>query len=50
MLPMVEVKMDKVEYAVEIRKAFAVRRKKEKLTGCLEKIFISNSINVGTRV
>ena len=50
MLPMVEVKMDKVEYAVEIRKAFAMRRKKEKLTGCLEKIFISNSINVGTRV
>jgi hypothetical protein len=50
MLPMVEVKMDKVEHAVEIRKAFAVRRKKEKMTGCLEKIFISNSINVGTRV
>ena len=50
MLPMVEVKMDKVEYAAEIRKAFADKRKKEKLTGCLEKIFISNSINVGTRV
>jgi hypothetical protein len=50
MLPMVEVKLDKVEFAAEIRKAFAERRKKEKLTGPLEKIFISNSINVGTRV
>jgi len=50
MMPMIEVKIDKVEYAVEIRKAFAVKRKAEKLTGCLEKIFISNSINVGTRV
>ena len=50
MLPMVEVKLDKVEFAAEIRKAFAERRKKEKLTGLLEKIFISNSINVGTRV
>ncbi len=42
--------MDKVEFAVEIRKAFAERRKKEKMSGPLEKIFISNSINVGTRV
>ncbi len=50
MFPMVEVKMNKVELAVEIRKAFAVKRKLEKLTGCLEKIFISNSINVGTHV
>ena len=50
MLPMVEVKLDKVEFAVEIRKAFAERRKKEKLSGILEKIFISNSINIGTRV
>jgi hypothetical protein len=49
-LPMVEVKLDSVEYAVEIRKAFADKRKKEKLSGCLERIFLSNSINVGTRV
>jgi hypothetical protein len=34
----------------QISLAFAERRKKEKLTGILEKIFISNSINVGTRV
>jgi hypothetical protein len=50
MLPMVEVKLDKVEHAVEIRKAFAEKRKKDKMTGCLEKIFMANSINVGTRV
>jgi hypothetical protein len=47
---MLEVKLDKIEHAVSIRKAFAEKRKKEKLTGCLERIFISNSINVGTRV
>ena len=50
MLPMCEVKLDKVEHAVAIRKAFAEKRKKEQLKGCLERIFISNSINVGTRV
>jgi hypothetical protein len=49
-LPMLEVKLDKTEHAVSIRKAFAEKRKKEKLTGCLERIFVSNSINVGTRV
>jgi hypothetical protein len=50
MLPMAEVKLDKVEHAVEIRKAFAEKRKTDKMTGCLEKIFMANSINVGTRV
>jgi hypothetical protein len=34
----------------QISLAFAERRKKEKLTRIVEKIFISNSINVGTRV
>jgi hypothetical protein len=50
MVPMVEVKLDKVEYAAEIWKAFAEKRKKEKLTGCLKKVVITNSMNVGTRV
>jgi len=49
-LPMVEVKLDSIEYAVDIRKAFAEKRKKEKLSGCLERVFLSNSINIGTRV
>ena len=49
-LPVLEVKLDKIEHAVSIRKAFAEKRKSSKLTGCLERIFISNSINVGTRV
>ena len=49
-LPVLEVKLDKIEHAVEIRKAFAETRKKGKMSGCLERIFISNSINVGTRV
>ena len=49
-LPVLEVKLDRIEHAVSIRKAFAEKRKSAKLTGCLERIFISNSINVGTRV
>jgi hypothetical protein len=50
-LPMVEVKLDSTEFAVEIRKAFAEKRKIDgKLSGCLERIFLSNSINIGTRV
>jgi hypothetical protein len=49
-LPMVEVKLNKVEHAVAIRKAFAEKRKKGGMNGCLEKVFLSNSINVGTRV
>jgi hypothetical protein len=49
-LPVLEVKLDKIEHAVSIRKAFADKRKSTKLTGCLERVFISNSINVGTRV
>jgi len=49
-MPMLEVKLDKVEFAEEIRKAFAAKRKSGNLSGILERIFISNSINVGTRV
>ena len=49
-LPMVEVKLDKIEHAVSIRKAFADKRKKGEMSGCIEKVFLSNSINVGTRV
>jgi hypothetical protein len=48
--PTVEVKLDKVEHAVAIRKAFADKKKKGKMSGCLERVFLSNSINIGTRV
>jgi hypothetical protein len=48
--PVVEVKLDKIEYAVAIRKAFADKRKKGKMSGCLERVFLTNSINIGTRV
>ncbi len=49
-LPMVEVKLDKIEHAVLIRKAFAEKQKKGAMNGCIEKVFLSNSIDVGTRV
>lgn len=49
-IPMVEVKMEKVEQAVELRKAFAVKRKAGELSGNLSKLFISNCVNLATRV
>ena len=49
-LPTVEVKLDKVEHAVAIRKAFAVAKKNGDLKSHLEKVFIANSVNPPTRV
>jgi hypothetical protein len=49
-LPSVEVKIDKVEHAIAIRKAFASQRKNGLLQGNLEKVFIANSVNPPTRV
>jgi hypothetical protein len=49
-LPMVELKMDKVEQAVELRKAFAEKRKANQLTGDLQRLFVTNSVNLATRV
>jgi hypothetical protein len=49
-LPSVEVKIDKVEHAISIRKAFAAHRKNGLLKGNLEKVFIANSVNPPTRV
>jgi hypothetical protein len=49
-LPMVEVRLDKVEYAASIRRAFAEKSKAKLLTGDLERIFITNSVNLATRV
>jgi uncharacterized membrane protein YgcG len=49
-LPNVEVKLDKVEHAIAIRKAFAMAKKNGELKGQLEKVFIANSVNPPTRV
>ena len=49
-LPMVEVKLDKVENAMAIRKAFAIKRKEKSLPSNLETIFITNCVNLATRV
>ena len=49
-LPTVEVKLDKVEHAIAIRKAFAIAKKNGALKGHLEKVFIANSVNPPTRV
>jgi hypothetical protein len=48
-LPMVEVKIDKTEYAVEMRKAFADKKKKN-LLGAHGALFMSNSVNLATRI
>jgi hypothetical protein len=48
-LPMCEVKLDKTEYAVEMRKAFALK-KKGNLLGEHGSLFMSNSVNLATRI
>lgn len=49
-LPMVEVKMDRVEFAVEMRKAFADKKKKNQLGAQQAALFMSNSVNLATRI
>jgi hypothetical protein len=49
-LPMVEVRLDTVASASAIRKAFAEKSKTKKLTGDYERMFITNSVNLATRV
>jgi len=39
-----------VEFALEIRKAFADRRKKKTLPESMKDLFISNSVNLATRI
>jgi hypothetical protein len=50
LVPMLEVKMNNVEHIIEIRKAFADRRKKKDLPEDLNELFISNSVNLATRI
>jgi len=47
---MIEVKLDKAESAIAIRKAFAERRKKKDLGAELDSLFLTNCVNLATRV
>ena len=47
---MIEVKMDKPEHAIAIRKAFAERRKRKDLGSELESLFLTNCVNLATRI
>jgi len=49
-LPMLEVKLDKQEFAVAIRKAFADKRKRKELPDSMDKLFVANCVNLATRV
>ena len=49
-LPMVEVKLDKTEHAMAVRKAFAQKRKSKSLSSDLESLFVTNCVNLATRV
>ena len=49
-LPMVEVRLEKLEHAVAIRRAFAEKRKSKDLPKDLDKLFVSNCVNLATRV
>jgi len=49
-IPMIEVKLDKPEHALAIRKAFALKRKSKSLPSDLESLFITNCVNLATRV
>jgi hypothetical protein len=49
-LPMVEAKLDSVANAMAIRRAFAVKRKNKQLPPDLESLFVTNCVNLATRV
>ena len=49
-LPMVEVKMETIEQANQLRKAYAEKRKAGDLKGDYERLFIANCVNLATRV
>jgi uncharacterized membrane protein YgcG len=49
-IPMVEVRLDKPEFAIAIRKAYAEKRKNKQLSRELESLFISNCVTLATRI
>jgi len=50
MLPMAEVRLDSVVAANLVRKSFAAKNKAKLLTGDRERLFVTNSVNLATRV
>ena len=49
-IPMVEIKMDKPEQAIALRKAYAEKKKNKSLSSQLETLFVSNSVSLATRI
>jgi hypothetical protein len=49
-LPMIEVKLDSVENAMAVRRAFAEKRKNKSLKPEFESLFVTNCVNLATRV
>ena len=49
-IPMVEIKMESPEQALDLRKAYAEKRKNKSLAKDLESLFISNCVSLATRV
>jgi hypothetical protein len=49
-VPMVEVRLEKTEDALAIRKAYAEKKKNKLLSRELDTLFISNSVSLATRV
>jgi hypothetical protein len=49
-LPMVEAKLDKTELVVAMRKAFAEKKKNNLLSPEHANLFMSNSVNLATRI
>ena len=50
LLPMIEVKLDKPEHSLAVRKAFAQKRKTKSLPADLGSLFVTNCVNLATRV
>jgi hypothetical protein len=49
-IPMVEVRLEKAEHAIALRKAYAEKRKSKQLGRDLDALFISNCVSLATRI
>jgi hypothetical protein len=50
LVPMMEIKLDTVAHAESIRKSFAEKRAKKSLPNDLDSLFVTNSVNLATRI